>query len=113
MRDLLTGIAVLATVAALFGLGWYLGRHTEVQRRVDAALRRETRLRHPAAPHRPAPRRAQPAPWPVRGLSAREAMVGAGALSVSVRPYVIQESVDPAGRHHALSDATRGPEWPI
>lgn len=134
MRDLLTGLAVLATVAALFGLGWYLGRRTEVQRQVDDAFRRETRLRHPARftkdssggvrqahadgrcsaagceyyRQQLAPRRAQPAPWPVRGLSAREEMADAGALSVSVRPYVIQESVDPAGRHHAA----RGPEWP-
>lgn len=127
MTELLTGLAVLASVSALFGLGWYLGRRTEIQHQVDAALRRETRFRHPAsvqpwldanpemrasalAKYRPAPRRVQPAPWPVRGLSAREAMAGAEALSAAVRDFGSPASVNPAGRHHALSDAARGPE---
>lgn len=110
MHDLLIGLAVLASVSALFGLGWYLGRRTEIQHQVDDAFRRETRLRHPAAAHRPAPRRAQPAPWPVRGLSAREAMAGAEALSAAVRDSGTPVPTEtPVGRQHALSDAHRGP----
>lgn len=112
MADLILGLAVLASVSALFGLGWYLGRRTEIQRQVDATLRRETRHRHPAAVRWPAPRHAQPAPWPVRGLSAREAMAGVVALSAAVRDFGAPVPCAPAGRHRALSDVARGPEWP-
>jgi hypothetical protein len=110
MADLLLGLAVLASVSALFGLGWYLGRRTEIQHRVDAALRHETRLRHPAAVRWPAPRHAQPAPWPVRGLSAREAMAGAEALSAAVRDFGYPVPRDTPAAIRALSDAARGSE---
>lgn len=43
----LIGSMALVVVAA-FLTGWWLGSRSEVQRRVDAALRRETRLRHPS-----------------------------------------------------------------
>ena len=130
MTDLLIGLAVLASVSALFGLGWYLGRRTEIQRQVDDAFRRETRLRHPAAgtrawfdaspemraaalaKHRPAPRRAQPAPWPVQGLAMREAMAGAQALSAAVRDFGVPAPRDTRRPEKTLSDHARGPEWP-
>jgi hypothetical protein len=42
-------LSVLTPALAIgFYLGYLVGRDAEVQRRVDAVLRRETRLRHPA-----------------------------------------------------------------
>jgi hypothetical protein len=122
MTDLLTGIAVLTSVSALFGLGWYLGRHTETQHRVDAALRRETRLRHPlaqAAPHlrdrglisaRTADLLTDGDPQVTASVGARLGLSAREALSVSVRPYVRPVSVSPAVRRYAASDTARGPE---
>lgn len=41
-------LAVCALMIAVgFWAGWSLGRRAEVQRQVDAVLRRETQLRHP------------------------------------------------------------------
>lgn len=47
-------LIVLPLIVSVFIAGWLFGRRAEVQRRVDAVLRRETRSRHPsAAPARP------------------------------------------------------------
>jgi len=43
---------LIAVAPALFAgvlIGYVLGRHAQVQRRVDAVLRSETRPRHPSA----------------------------------------------------------------
>lgn len=111
MNDLLIGLAVLVSVSALFGLGWYLGRRTEIQRQVDDAFRRETRLRYSAASPTGRFRAFEPpAPWPMQGLAVREAMAGAQALRDAARASGAPAPRGTLWPEKTLSGAHRRPE---
>lgn len=69
-------LVVLPFIVSVFVLGYWLGRRVTIQRHVDAVLRRETRLRHPAGRERtgaaPAPLPAPPPPPPPPPMSEHE-----------------------------------------
>lgn len=86
MSDLGQGLVILAVLASIFVLGFFLGGLRCAQRRVDRLLAKETSIRTPpvddAAPVTPAVYRAG---WRVQGLSAEDAFAGARRLSGHLR----------------------------
>lgn len=82
--DMILGSSVvLASLAAVFILGVWLGQRSQVQRKVDAALRRETRFRHPTASHTTAV--AEMTGVMPRGRSMREVLEGAERVQEAIR----------------------------
>lgn len=80
------GLVVLAVLASIFVLAFFLGGMRCAQRRVDRLLAKETRIRTPpaddAAPVTPAVYRAG---WRMQGLTAEDAFAGARRFSEHLR----------------------------
>ncbi len=90
------GLIALVSLGAVFVLGWVMGRHTEVQRQVDAVLRRETRHRHSSGRGSTGavPEILPPPPPPPVAAERRAEALGSAGEPVSARLVSFEDSDD-------------------